>query len=70
VITGADAAAGTATSTTGTFDRPPLTASGESTTGATESTEESDDPDGDRSTGPAFTAAASTTPDTTEFGRG
>ena len=70
VITGADAAAGTDTSTTGTPDRPPLTASGESATGATESTDEAGDPDNVRSTEPGSTPVASTTPDTTELGRG
>jgi hypothetical protein len=65
VITGADAAAGEANSTTGA-DEPSLTASTESTTGTAESTPESD---GGRLTESA-TPVELSTPDTTELGRG
>jgi hypothetical protein len=47
LITGTDAAGGDATSTTDTPADPPSTTSVESTSGATESTAESDESDGD-----------------------
>ena len=73
LITGADTTADGATSTTPA--EPPLTVTGKSTTGATESTTESTtecatECAGDRSAEPALTPDASTTPDTTEPGRG
>ena len=69
LIIGADTTAGRATSTTPA--EPPINATGESTTGATESTTESTtECAGDRSAEPALTPDASTTPDTTEPGRG
>jgi hypothetical protein len=68
LITGADST-GDATSTTDTPDEPPSTPCDESTSGATKSTAESEESDGDRSTEPEFTSAASLTPATTESGR-
>ena len=75
LITGTDATAGDATSISGAPDEPPPSTSDESTSGATEPTDvstesDSDESDGDRSTEPEFTPAASLTPDTTESGRG
>ena len=69
LITGTDATGGDATSTTGTPDEPPSTPSDESTSGATKSTAESEESDGDRSTEPEVTSAASLTPATTAPGR-
>ena len=66
LITGAAAAAGDTTPTTGA-DEPSLTASGESNSGTTASTDESDD---GTATEPGLTPAAPATPDTTELGRG
>ena len=70
LITGADAYASEATSTSAIPTEPPLTASDESTSGASESTAESEKSDGDRPTESEFTPAASLAPDTTEPGRG